>query len=239
MVIAFFVLLARLPAALSLGDALTVAGGFDKLKAIDPTPSLMPRYTLWSGLIGGLFLQLSYFGADQSQVQRYLGGASLRESRLGLMFQRDFQDPDAVLHPAARRGDFVSTSSNVRRFSSTSPRGSMRRRARPATNFAASRPTTPRPTRKSKYRSTDGSPAARRRPAAAEAAHTAALAAQARGEALRADVNACCARPIHTRPGRYRLRLHHVYHRSSAARPHRSARDGVLCGYAQLEVGGT
>ena len=44
------------------------------------------RYTFWSGLLGGLFLSLSYFGTDQSQVQRYISGASLRESRLGLMF---------------------------------------------------------------------------------------------------------------------------------------------------------
>ena len=50
--------------------------------SIDPSR----RYTLWTGLLGGLFLSLSYFGTDQSQVQRYLGGDSLRESRLGLMF---------------------------------------------------------------------------------------------------------------------------------------------------------
>ncbi len=44
------------------------------------------RYTFWSGLLGGMFLALSYFGTDQSQVQRYISGTSLRESRLGLMF---------------------------------------------------------------------------------------------------------------------------------------------------------
>jgi solute:Na+ symporter, SSS family len=93
MVAAFFVLLTKLPASLSLGDAFTVAGGFHKLNAVDPTLSLAPRYTLWSGLIGGLFLQMSYFGADQSQVQRYLGGSSLRESRLGLMFNAIFKIP--------------------------------------------------------------------------------------------------------------------------------------------------
>ena len=53
---------------------------------MDFSPSLQRRYTLLSGLVGGLFLQLSYFGTDQSQVGRYLGGSSLRESRLGLMF---------------------------------------------------------------------------------------------------------------------------------------------------------
>lgn len=93
MIAAFVVLVTKLPPGLSLGDAFTVAGGFGKLKAVDPTLSLQPRYTLWSGLIGGLFLALSYFGADQSQVQRYLGGASLRESRLGLMFNAVFKIP--------------------------------------------------------------------------------------------------------------------------------------------------
>ena len=81
-----WVLVSRLPAGLTLNDTLTLAGGFGKLHAVDFSPSLQRRYTLLSGLVGGLFLQLSYFGADQSQVGRYLGGGSLRESRLGLMF---------------------------------------------------------------------------------------------------------------------------------------------------------
>ena len=51
------------------------------------------RYTFWSGLLGGLFLSLSYFGTDQSQVQRYISGASLRESRLGLMFNAVLKIP--------------------------------------------------------------------------------------------------------------------------------------------------
>ncbi len=83
---AAWVLVSRLPAGLTLDDTLTLAGGFGKLHAVDFSPSLNRRYTLLSGLVGGLFLQLSYFGTDQSQVGRYLGGASLRESRLGLMF---------------------------------------------------------------------------------------------------------------------------------------------------------
>ncbi len=93
MIAAFAVLLSKLPAGLTLRDAFTVAGGFGKLKAVDPTLSLAPRYTLWSGLIGGMFLAMSYFGADQSQVQRYLGGSSLRESRLGLIFNAIFKIP--------------------------------------------------------------------------------------------------------------------------------------------------
>ena len=60
---------------------------------IDPSPSLTRPYTLWSGLIGGLFLMLSYFGADQSQVQRYLSGSSLTQSRLSLLFNAFLKVP--------------------------------------------------------------------------------------------------------------------------------------------------
>jgi SSS family solute:Na+ symporter len=83
---AFGVLMAKLPHGLSFADALTVAGGFKKLNGVDFSLDVHRRYTFWSGLLGGLFLALSYFGTDQSQVQRYISGASLRESRLGLMF---------------------------------------------------------------------------------------------------------------------------------------------------------
>ena len=93
MIAAFFVLLARLPAGLTFGDALSLAGGFHKLDAVDFSMNIDRRYTLWSGVLGGMFLALSYFGTDQSQVQRYLTGASLRESRLGLMFNAVFKIP--------------------------------------------------------------------------------------------------------------------------------------------------
>jgi len=93
MVAAFVVLLVKLPATLSLNDALTVAGGFRKLDGVDFSLDVNRRYTFWSGLLGGFFLALSYFGTDQSQVQRYLSGASLRESRLGLMFNAVFKIP--------------------------------------------------------------------------------------------------------------------------------------------------
>jgi len=86
MAAAFVVLLLRLPRGLGISGALAAAGGFHKLQAVDFSPDLRPRYTFWSGLLGGMFLALSYFGTDQSQVQRYLSGQSLRESRLGLMF---------------------------------------------------------------------------------------------------------------------------------------------------------
>ena len=86
MVTAFVVLLAKLPAGLGFGGAAHVAGALGKLQAVDFSLDPSRRYTLWTGLLGGLFLSLSYFGTDQSQVQRYIGGASLREGRLGLMF---------------------------------------------------------------------------------------------------------------------------------------------------------
>jgi Na+/proline symporter len=91
MITAFIVLLVKLPA--NLTDALTVAGGFKKLEAVSFSLDVKQRYTFWSGLFGGLFLSLSYFGTDQSQVQRYISGASLRESRLGLMFNAVLKIP--------------------------------------------------------------------------------------------------------------------------------------------------
>src|SRR5215467_12112276 len=93
MITAFIVLLLRMPANLSLNDALIVAGGFNKLVAVDFSLDVSRRYTFWSGLLGGLFLSLSYFGTDQSQVQRYISGASLREGRLGLMFNAVLKIP--------------------------------------------------------------------------------------------------------------------------------------------------
>jgi Na+/proline symporter len=86
MLMAFVLLVARLPAGLGLAGATHLAGAMGKLQAVDLSLAPDRRYTLWSGLFGGLFLSLSYFGTDQSQVQRYIGGAALREGRLGLMF---------------------------------------------------------------------------------------------------------------------------------------------------------
>src|SRR5947207_7556644 len=86
MLTAFIVLLVELPAGLGFDGAAHIAGALGKLQAVDLSIDPSRRYTLWTGLLGGLFLALSYFGTDQSQVQRYLGGDSLRESRLGLMF---------------------------------------------------------------------------------------------------------------------------------------------------------
>jgi solute:Na+ symporter, SSS family len=88
MITAFIVLLNKLP-----DDAANIAGAMGKLQAVDYTPDLKLRYTFWSGVLGGFFLSLSYFGTDQSQVQRYIGGAALREGRLGLMFNAVFKIP--------------------------------------------------------------------------------------------------------------------------------------------------
>jgi SSS family transporter len=86
MVVAFVVIVRRLPPSLSFGHALAVAGTFGKMNAVEVAGGLGSRYTVWSGLLGGGFLALSYFGTDQSQVQRYLSGRSITASRLGLLF---------------------------------------------------------------------------------------------------------------------------------------------------------
>ncbi len=86
MFITFFLVLDYLPEGVGLGEALSIAGANSKMDILDFSFDFENRYTVWSGLIGGTFLMLSYFGTDQSQVQRYLSGKSLREMRLGLIF---------------------------------------------------------------------------------------------------------------------------------------------------------
>ena len=93
MAIAFAVAVYRLSPNLSLESTLSVAGKMGKLEAVSFSVDPHRRYTFWSGLIGGFFLALSYFGADQSQVQRYLAGGSLKESRLGLLFNAAVKVP--------------------------------------------------------------------------------------------------------------------------------------------------
>lgn len=85
MIITFFIILDYLPEELSFNNALHIAGANDKLNILDFSFDPEERYTVWSGLAGGLFLFLSYFGTDQSQVQRYLSGKSIRESQMGLI----------------------------------------------------------------------------------------------------------------------------------------------------------
>lgn len=93
MVTAMVVLLQRLPDDVGFTGAAHVAGALGKLRAVDFSLDPSRRYTVWTGVFGGLFLSLSYFGTDQSQVQRYIGGASLREGRLGLMFNAVLKIP--------------------------------------------------------------------------------------------------------------------------------------------------
>ena len=82
---AFFILMSFLPEDVSLIDAAYIAGKMGKLNAIDFTFDLNNRYTFWSGIIGGTFLMLSYFGTDQSQVQRYLAGSSVKQIKMALL----------------------------------------------------------------------------------------------------------------------------------------------------------
>ncbi|MDB4293654.1 sodium:solute symporter, partial [Maribacter sp.] len=86
MFVTFFYILGYLPADITFTKALKIAGASDKLNILDFSFDPKSRYTFWSGITGGFFLMLSYFGTDQSQVQRYLSGKSLRESQLGLIF---------------------------------------------------------------------------------------------------------------------------------------------------------
>jgi SSS family solute:Na+ symporter len=97
MAVAAVVIVMRLPANLSFGRAVRVAGVFGKMNIIDASLAPDNRYTLWSGLTGGFFLALAYFGTDQSQVQRYLSGRSIAESRLGLLFNGLFKVPMQAL----------------------------------------------------------------------------------------------------------------------------------------------
>ncbi|MDC1342725.1 sodium:solute symporter [Flavobacteriaceae bacterium] len=86
MVTAFTLIMYYMPDGITFSKALDIAGASDKMKVLDFSFDLNNRYTVWTGFLGGTFLMLSYFGTDQSQVQRYLSGKSLRESQLGLLF---------------------------------------------------------------------------------------------------------------------------------------------------------
>ena len=85
MFIAFGFIIYRFPEGIGFNEALHLAGKAGKLNVLDFSINVNSRYTFWSGLTGGLFLALSYFGTDQSQVQRYLSGKSLKESQMGLI----------------------------------------------------------------------------------------------------------------------------------------------------------
>lgn len=85
MLIAFLIILNYLPLDITFTKALEIAGASGKMEVLDFSFDFENRYTFWSGMIGGTFLALSYFGTDQSQVQRYLSGKSVKQSQMGLI----------------------------------------------------------------------------------------------------------------------------------------------------------
>jgi Na+/proline symporter len=93
LITAFILIFSYLPDDITFNKAMKIAGANGKLNVLDFSFSLDNRYTFWSGIIGGSFLALSYFGTDQSQVQRYLSGKSLRESQMGLIFNAILKVP--------------------------------------------------------------------------------------------------------------------------------------------------
>jgi Na+/proline symporter len=93
LITAFVLIFSYLPDDITFNKAMKIAGANDKLRVLDFSFSFDNRYTFWSGIIGGSFLALSYFGTDQSQVQRYLSGKSLRESQMGLIFNAILKVP--------------------------------------------------------------------------------------------------------------------------------------------------
>ena len=86
LIISLFVIINLLPDNVNFKNAIDIAGINSKLEVLDFSFDLENRYTIWSGLLGGTFLMMSYFGTDQSQVQRYLSGKSLKEMQLGMIF---------------------------------------------------------------------------------------------------------------------------------------------------------
>lgn len=85
MFIIFFYILANLPHEVNFSNVLHIAGANGKMDILDFSYNPETRYTFWSGITGGFFLMLSYFGTDQSQVGRYLSGKSVKESQMGLI----------------------------------------------------------------------------------------------------------------------------------------------------------
>jgi Na+/proline symporter len=86
LIVSLVVMIHALPSSISLLDAMHLAGAAGRLNIVDLHLNLSDRYNVWSGLVGGAFLALAYFGCDQSQVQRYLTGRSIAQSRLSLLF---------------------------------------------------------------------------------------------------------------------------------------------------------
>ena len=97
LVLAFFLILDALPQGMGFSEAWQIAGATGKTQMLDWTFDWNDRYNVWSGVLGATFLFLSYFGTDQSQVGRYLSGKTLRESRIGLLFNGIIKIPMQML----------------------------------------------------------------------------------------------------------------------------------------------
>lgn len=97
LVLAFFLILNELPHGMGVSEAWQIAGATGKTQMLDWTFDWNDRYNVWSGVLGATFLFLSYFGTDQSQVGRYLSGKTLRESRIGLIFNGFIKIPMQML----------------------------------------------------------------------------------------------------------------------------------------------
>src|SRR5688572_30837734 len=97
LIIAMVFLVMGLPAGVGVDDALTIAGGTGRLDAFNFEFTLTETYTFWSGMLGGLFLMLSYFGCDQSQVQRYLTAKSVDDGRTSLLMSAFWKIPLQIL----------------------------------------------------------------------------------------------------------------------------------------------
>ena len=93
LVIVFFTIFNLLPNEIDFNKAIKIASANSKMEVLNFSFDLENRYTVWSGIIGGTFLMMSYFGTDQSQVQRYLSGKSLKEMQLGMIFNGIFKIP--------------------------------------------------------------------------------------------------------------------------------------------------
>src|SRR5215510_4039860 len=95
--VVLFLIIGKFPEGVSLGEAVTLAGVTGRLRMVDPSFNVHETYTLWSGLIGGMFLAMSYFGCDQSQVQRFLTARSVSEGRTSLLMSAFVKIPMQVL----------------------------------------------------------------------------------------------------------------------------------------------
>ena len=93
LVIVLFTTLSLLPENINFSNAIKIASVDSKMEVLNFSFDLENRYTVWSGILGGTFLMMSYFGTDQSQVQRYLSGKSLKEMQLGMIFNGVFKIP--------------------------------------------------------------------------------------------------------------------------------------------------